>query len=164
MRNRSRLDLICVPNGSDTVLAHAAWPEIRSVWARDGLLDATGAPTSTMVSGGARGILIDLPSTRVVYGNQLGGVRVRCGDCGAGLAREFARAVEQVRTSGVVAVPCPACGTVGDLQSLAIRPPVRLGRSALIIQDAQGSMLTPRGQSALESWLGPFSVVLRRVS
>ena len=164
MRNRSRLDLICVPEGVDTVFAHEKWPDVQAAWTRDGLLDGAGAPTRAMVTGGAGRVAMDLPATRVVYGNQLGGVRVRCGNCGAGLAREFARAVERVRTSGEVTVPCPACGTVSDLESLEVRPPVRLGRAALILQDAQGSTLSPRGQSAIEAWMGPFSVVLRRVS
>jgi DNA-directed RNA polymerase subunit N (RpoN/RPB10) len=164
MRNRSRLDLICVPEGMDTIFAHDAWPEMQANWVRTGLLDAAGRPTDKMVTGGGRGIAVDLPTTRVVYGNQLGGVRVRCTACGTGLAREFARSIEQVRESGVPSVRCTDCGKLLPLEALDIRPPLRLGRSALILQDVDGSQLTAQGRRAIEAWLGTFSVVLRRVS
>ena len=164
MRNRSRLDLLCVPTGLDTVLAHERWEDLKTGWIAAGLLDPAGAPTARLVDGGGAGLRIDLPTTRVVYANQLGGFRVRCPSCGAGLASEFAHAIERAREEGPVRVSCRACHSPHPLEALVTRPPIRVGRSALILQDVGGSRLTEPGASAIRDWIGDFSVVLRRVS
>lgn len=129
-----------------------------------GLLSSGNKPTAALVEGGGEGVLLDLPETRVVYANQLGGFRVQCPSCGGGLARSFARAMEQGRTEGVIQVSCPTCQSVHGLATIRTRPPIRVGRSALILVDVGGSRLTESGERAVRDWLGPFSVVLRRVS
>ena len=100
----------------------------------------------------------------MVYANQLGGFRVQCPSCGGGIARSFARAMEQGRTSGKIQVSCATCHTVHGLASIRTRPPIRVGRSALILVDVGGSRLTESGAHAVRDWLGPYTVVLRRVS
>jgi hypothetical protein len=164
MRNRSRLDLICVPCDTDTVLPDHDWLQVVDLWQRAGFLTEALAPTEAFVDGGGSGLVVDRPTTRVVYGNQLGGIRVRCPACGEGMARAFAAAVEEARLDGALRARCTACGANHDLEALDARPPFRIGRSALIFQDVQGSRLTEAGQQAVAQWMGPFSVVLRRVS
>jgi len=164
LRNRSRLDLICVPEGMDTIFAHERWTDLKPTWLEAGLLDQAGAPTPRMVDGGAAGLRIDLPTTRVVYANQLGGFRVHCPRCGVGVASEFAHAIERARNQGAIEVFCRACQATHPMDALHTRPPIRVGRSALVLQDAGGSRLSPLGASAIREWIGAFSVVLRRVS
>lgn len=164
MRNRSRLDLICVPQGVDTVLPHDRWPAVQQQWRAAGLLGPRNSPTPALVEGGGEGVLVDVPETRVVYANQLGGFRVQCPACGGGVARSFAAAMEQSRAGGEIRVMCPSCNTVHGLASLRTRPSIRVGRSALILVDVGGSRLTESGARAVQDWLGPYTLVLRRVS
>ena len=164
MRNRSRLDLICVPHGVDTVFDDSCWDRVRREWEVAGLLAEGGAPTPLLVEGGGTGTRLDQPSSRVVYGNQLGGLRVHCPHCGAGMARAFARAVEDARDGGPIRIPCPSCGAEHPLDGIVTRPPSRVGRSALLLEDVQGSRLTLEGERAVNAWIGPFDLVMRRVS
>jgi len=117
-----------------------------------------------VVEGGAAGLRLDRPGTRVVYGNQLGGFRVGCPACGAGMARDFARDMERVRHRGALESTCSVCGACTPFAGLHIRPPIRVGRCALLFEDVGGACLTDLGRELVEAVIGPFDVVLRRVS
>jgi len=163
VRVRSRLDLICVPKGVDDVVDVHRWTTARAEWERSGWL-VDGAPTAELVDGGGASMRLDVPGARVVYANQLGGFRVWCPACGEGMARPFAKAMEGARTGGPLRAQCAACGVESPFEALKVRPPIRVGRSALVFEDVNGSTLTDAGSSAVEAVLGAFDVVLRRVS
>ena len=55
MRNRSRLDLICVPQGIDTVLPRDRWPAVQERWRASGLLSPGNTPTPALVEGEGKG-------------------------------------------------------------------------------------------------------------
>ena len=80
------------------------------------------------------------------------------------MARDFARAMEASRSEGPLDATCSACHETTDFHCLDVRPPIRVGRSALIFEDVDGAQLTELGQQAVESVVGPFQVILRRVS
>lgn len=162
-RPRSRLDLLCVPDGVDHTLGLAAWEAALAAWEAAGLV-AEGRPTARMVDGGGQGIVLDRPGARVAYGNQAGGTRVRCPVCGEGMARAFAGGLERARQGGDLRATCPSCGAVVPLHAVQARPPVRIARTAVILQDVDGPSLTVAGAAAVRALLGPFAVVLRRVS
>jgi len=163
VRNRSRLDLICVPVEADHIIARERWAMMRERWERSGWVTADSV-SPALVAGGGRGVRLDRPSARSVYGNQLGGFRVRCPACGGAMARDFARAMEASRSEGPLDATCSACHETTDFHCLDVRPPIRVGRSALIFEDVDGAQLTELGQQAVESVVGPFQVILRRVS
>lgn len=163
VRNRSRLDLICVPRGPDSEIDATAWATARASWQASGWLSDAGV-SAELVAGGGVSVRLDQPGVRVVYGNQLGGIRVWCPNCGEGMARPFAAAMERARGTGPLEATCASCGTVHPFDALSVRPPMRVGRSALFFEDVNGPDLTEAGRAAVEAVIGPFTVVLRRVS
>lgn len=163
VRNRSRLDLICVPLSPDHETDPSALEQALAEWQGRGLC-APPHISDKLVEGGALGLRLDHPGTRVVYGNQLGGFRVHCPSCGAGMARDFARDMEAARHGGSLASTCSGCGACSSFGDLQIRPPIRVGRCALLFEDVGGPGLTDLGRQLVESVIGPFDVVLRRVS
>jgi len=165
--NRSRVDVLCVPQDIDLSPASDSWDDALVRWSADGLVCAD-RPTAQFIGGGAKGIRLDHPTGRVVYGNQLGGFHVTCPSCGAGLARAFASAMEasrqDTRSSPVATVRCPRCDTATPLPEVDARPPIQIGRCAVVFVDVGGVELTDRGREAVEELLGPFAVIFRRTS
>ncbi len=165
--NRSRVDVLCVPKDIDRVVDTAAWTDILTHWSTAGLVHA-GQPTASFIEEGARGIRLDRPASRVVYGNQLGGFHVTCPSCGAGIARAFASAMEASRddssTVPIASVRCPSCDVATSLPKVIARPPIQIGRCAVVFVDVGGVALTAQGRVAVEALLGPTAVVFRRTS
>jgi len=163
--NRSRVDVLCVPRDIDKVVDPNDWSAALLEWTQAGLLRAD-RPTARFVEGGAKGIRLDRPARRVVYGNQLGGFRVRCPQCGGGVARAFAAAMEAARDTGplLASVVCASCGHGARLTEVVARPPIQIGRCAVVLTDVEGVSLSPAGRAAVEGLLGPMAVVLRRTS
>lgn len=163
--NRSRVDVICVPMDVEQQIAQHNWSAALLRWHRAGLL-SEDRPTGKLVEGGAKGIRLDLPGRSVVYGNQLGGFRVFCPQCGAGMARAFASAMESARKGDPLQVQlaCPTCDHVTPLMQAQARPPIRIGRCAVILIDVGGVALTDEGHAAIGSLLGPMTTVFRRTS
>ncbi len=163
-RNNHRLDLLCVPLAVDHVVVRSAVDDAIARWNRDGAC-VQGAPTARfVVGGGAANLAWDVPSSRVVYGNQLGGTAVSCPGCRAPMASVFAHTLEVRRNAGALDLQCPACGWSGDVHGLVARPPFRVGRCALVFIDASGPDLTAWANAEIEALVGPFVVVLRRVA
>ena len=163
--NRSRVDVILVPMDVDLQVTPKEWSAALLRWQASGLVIAD-CPTSQLVEGGAQGIRLDRPARPVVYGNQLGGFRVFCPQCRSGLAREFASAMEAARLADPlkVEITCPSCGLGMPLTTVQARPPIRIGRCAVILIDVVGVTLTDEGRAAIRSLLGPMATVFRRTS
>ena len=163
--NRSRVDVICVPMDVDRQIAPHDWSAALLQWRAAGFVTAD-RPTGKLVEGGAQGIRLDCPVRPVVYGNQLGGFRVFCPQCRSGMARAFASAMEAARVADPlqVEITCPSCGLILPLTEVEARPPIRIGRCAVILIDVGGVTLTDEGRAAIGALLGPMSTVFRRTS
>ncbi len=154
-RPRHRLDLVIVPADPDRLPDAAAFAAREAAWRE--------AP-ETLVPGGFADLRLDRPQGRALYSNQLGGFQVRCPSTGTPTAKAFSRAVEAWRAgAAAVLADCPACGAAHALGAMDCRPPVALGRGAVVLMDAATAALVPGAAAALAPVVGPgFQLVFRR--
>lgn len=159
----ARVDVICVPSDRSSRVDPDRFAAAWSDWSAGGFVEDTAA-LGTFIDGGAKRVRLDLPERPAFYGNQSGGVAVRCPQTGAPVARALARSVESWKAGGAFELDCPSCGDTHALDALAYRPPVAFGRCAVFFEDVGGVVITPAGRELLLALLGDFTVVLRRVS
>ena len=152
-RAHHRLDLLLVP---------VPWQRRPDPAALPALLAAVAEDPSCLVIEGQGSVRLDEPGGRVLYSNNMGGVRVRCPDCGAPLARPFAAAVERWKQGeGEPEVAC-GCGSAHTIESLDCRPPVARGQGALVLADAGAAELAPGARDCVSAVVGAFTLVYRR--
>ena len=160
-----RLDLNLVPSDPDSRPIERAGVLLERLQAL-GITDASGwagVHASTLVPGGFRRIRIDDPGQVVLYANQIGGFRVACPDAGVSLVPEFRKALSAWRSGGVRALPCPACGSVHPLESLAYAPNATFGRMAVVISEVEDASLAVDAAAWVSEALGEWVLVRRRV-
>ena len=158
----TRLDLVLLPEGPDTLIDGAAvWQRlvVGGVVHEDGRA-GPGAPR--LVEGGFVRAWLEHDDRGRFYGNQVGGFRVWCPGCRAPLAREFGAALEAWRAGGERSLGCLACGLDSDLAALAFAPAAGFGRVALRLADVGRAMLTEEGLVLVGPEL--VRVVARRVN
>lgn len=152
-RAHHRLDLVLVP---------VPWTRRPDPAALPAVLARVAAEPGCLVPEGQAVVRLDDPGARVLYSNNMGGVKVRCPRCGAPLARPFAAAIERWKQGDDGPVDCGACGGCFPVEALDCRPPVARGQGALVLADAGGAELAEGARELLAPLLGNFAVVYRR--
>lgn len=149
---RRRLDLLLVPTDPDRLLD----PGLAQALEDRGLLSMAGLPRCA-------GIRVDLPGGPMLYGNQAGGVRVRCPVTSEPAASAVSEGVTSWRKGGTPDVDCP-CGRRHALSEMGYEPPAAPGRSALVFVDVDAYLLEAPARTVLDEVLGPTTLIPRRVS
>lgn len=146
-RPSHRLDVLLVP--PDTAGAVAQVRALYEAWVAEGFVlgNRAGPRVDELMTGGFRHVRLDEPGTRVLYANQQGGFHVRCAHCSTPMAEVF-EPLGQTR--------CPGCGVSSTVEQLDCRPSVAVSHAALVLGDAQDSVV----RGVPEGW----RVVWRRVS
>ncbi|TNE87449.1 MAG: hypothetical protein EP330_18470 [Deltaproteobacteria bacterium] len=111
----------------------------------------------------AERLTIDVAEGPVLYGNQQGGVRVRCPNTGVPAAMALSDALTRLRAGGAGDVACP-CGESHDPNELDFAPPAAVATSALVAVDVDAYLLDEPARGLLAEILGPFRLIPRRVS
>ncbi|MFK7929548.1 MAG: hypothetical protein AB8H79_15230 [Myxococcota bacterium] len=118
-----------------------------------------GDAAERVVVGGYAGVRIDRPGSEQLYANGQGGFRVTCSHCDTSVIREFQRALTAWRGGADRALVCPQCARSSDLAALSYRPPAGFAHGAVVLIDAQHSVLTDQGKTAFKAVLGDVRVV-----
>lgn len=146
-RPSHRLDVLLVP--PDTACAGAEVRALYETWVSEGFVvgNRPGPRAGEQMTGGFRHVRLDEPGRRVLYANQQGGFHVHCAHCSTPVAAALQPLGQTV---------CPGCGVASTIEQLDCRPPVAVSHAALVLADAQDSVV--RGVPV--GW----RVVWRRVS
>jgi hypothetical protein len=114
----------------------------------------------SVVCGGCVRVRVDLPSSMVLYANQQGGFRVRCGRCTHNLSTKIPSLRHAFACGSEVC--CEGCGEVLTRDLLEFQPPGAFGYGAMVLCDVGGIEMTPDARGDVLRALGPYDVVGRR--
>ena len=154
-----RLDLLVVPINPHEPLDEGVTARLFDEWGLDG-----GGRCENMerfIEGGCNRIWMDRPGRLWLYGNQLGGFRVRCPDTNTLISSEFGRAHRAWKAGAERVLACP-CGSDHGLDACIFSPPAAFATWAVVFSDIGGTALTPLGESSLHAAVGPYRVLTRR--
>ena len=161
-----RIDLVVVSVEPELLVLESVVSGLQQRWEDNRLLlgDQIGDDPNGLISGGFKRLWLDQPGRMMLYANQQGGFRVSCPQKGGNIAKAFETALRAWRKSGPRSLVCPVCHAEHPLEACTLSPPGVFGSSAIVFSDVGGVQLTGRARADLLEAIGPFHVVLRRVT
>lgn len=137
--------------------------EVRTRLLQAGLITDAGEPVCGLGLPVCASLRVDAPTGPVLYGNQQGGIEVRCPDTHEPVATALSEALTRMRAGEDGTVRC-ACGGSHPPNGLWFAPPAAVASSALVVVDVESYSLEEPARGLLAEVLGPFSILPRRVS
>jgi hypothetical protein len=128
-----------------------------------GLLDEGGQPSRGLGLPRCAALSVDVPGALALFGNQQGGVRVRCPTSGEPAAQQLSDALSSSKAGVFATVHC-VCGAEHDPNDLHFEPPAAVAASALVVVDVDAYSLAEPAKGILSRILGPYAMIPRRVS
>ena len=160
------ISLVVLPKDPEHVLAPQAEANLLQHAVGAGLVDSemhAGPAANEWIPGGFVRMHLDRPDRPVLYGNRVGGYRVRCAHCGANMVQAVSVALEAWRAGGGRLAQCGACLEAEPIERLVFLPPAAPARWAVVFRRSESAELQKGCIDQLATWVGePLHSIVTR--